>query len=103
MRKCLLLVAVIPLLLAPPALARSTGLAAISSDPQTLAPQAALAQVFRAQAGGPGCKIHFEMPQTVNLPGFADHVAKASLPAGHRAVDSLVLTDPMPWSAAVGP
>lgn len=89
--------------LAPAALARATGLAVISSDPQTLVRQDALAQAFRDHARGAGCNIRFEMPPTVNLPGFADHVAKASLPAGHRAVDSLVLTDPMPWSAVVGP
>lgn len=86
----------------PSAHHRSAGLAAITADATPLAIEAALQQSFRSLAKGPGCRLSFQMPATANLPGFADHVAKAGLPRGHVALDSLVLSNPMPWHAVVG-
>jgi hypothetical protein len=90
-------------LLSPAAYLRSEGLAKITSDPINLAMEASLARSFSELARGAGCKLWYDMPATVNLPGFADHIAKAALPMGHRGLDSLVLSDPMPWQAIVGP
>jgi hypothetical protein len=91
------------LALLPMAQARNAGLARVSAAPEALAVESALGAAFREQARGAGCHIHFTLPASINLPGFADHVAKAALPRGHVALDSLVLADPMPWHALVGP
>jgi hypothetical protein len=82
---------------------RSLAWTADTANPQTRRMEAALVSRFRASAGGAGCKLAFIGATGINLPGFADHIAKAHLPRGHIAFDSLVLTDPMPWSAIVGP
>lgn len=74
-----------------------------TANPQAMQMQTSLVDIFMARAGGAGCKLVFAGPASANLPGFADHIAKAHLPRGHRALDSLVVTDPMPWSAIVGP
>jgi len=76
---------------------------AVTADPRSLQMEASLVHRFQTLAGGAGCKLVFVGASSANLPGFADHVAKAHLPRGHRALDSLVVTDPMPWSAIVGP
>lgn len=82
---------------------RSGTWTADTANPLTRRMEAALVSRFRASAGGAGCKLAFLGAAGLNLPGFADHIAKAHLPRGHIALDSLVLTDPMPWSAIVGP
>lgn len=82
---------------------RSQAWMADTGNPQALRMEASLAHRFRTMAGGAGCKLVFEGAASANLPGFADHIAKAHLPRGHRAIDSLVVTQPMPWSAIVGP
>lgn len=82
---------------------RSHSWTANTANPESLRMEAALVRRFEASAGGAGCKLAFFGANSINLPGFADHVVKAHLPRGHLAVDSLVITDPMPWSAIVGP
>jgi hypothetical protein len=82
---------------------RARAWTADTANPGALRMEAALASRFAAQASGAGCKLVFSGALGPNLPGFADHIAKAHLPRGHRALDSLVVTDPMPWSAIVGP
>lgn len=82
---------------------RSREWTANTANPEALQMEAALVRRFSAEAGGAGCKLGFFGAASINLPGFADHVVKAHLPRGHIALDSLVITDPMPWSAIVGP
>lgn len=96
-------VALLALPLAMDAHRRSQAWTADTANPGALRMEAALASRFAEHAGGAGCKLVFKGAQGPNLPGFADHVAKAQLPRRHPAVDSLVVTDPMPWSAIVGP
>jgi hypothetical protein len=99
-------VAALALLLLPLAMdaqRRAKAWTADTANPGALRMEAALASQFAARASGAGCKLVFDGARGPNLPGFADHIAKAHLPRGHRALDSLVVTDPMPWSAIVGP
>lgn len=88
--------------LAPLARERAAGWAALGGDPATLAQQAALADLLAALPGGPGCKLVVEGLGGVNLPGFADHLAKAGLSADAPQRDCVVVTDPMPWQAILG-
>ena len=88
--------------LAPLARERAAGWAALGGDPAALAQQAALADLLARLPGGPGCKLVVEGLAGINLPGFADHLAKAGLPADAPQRDCVVVTDPMPWQAIVG-
>lgn len=96
-------VALLTLPLAMDSHRRAGAWTADTANPDARRMEAALAARFAAQAGGAGCKLVFEGAGGPNLPGFADHIAKAHLPPGHQALDSLVVTNPMPWSAIVGP
>lgn len=75
--------ALLALPLAHQARQRSHVWTANTANPLAQQMEAAPVRRFSAAADGAGCKLAFFGASSINLPGFADHIAKAHLPRWH--------------------